>query len=275
MNATDEWYDVEELTDHSYRVAEGVMFGTYLVVGEDRALQIDAGAGFGDLQGMVSQLVDVPVTLLLTHSHWDHVGSAHGFEDIRIHDRELAGGTVEASGFSYGPDQFIDDWHAAGREFPDDTDVENFEIPPITGVEAMDPDEPVDLGGRELELVELPGHSPGQLGVLDRDDAVLYGADVIHNDHGLYIHFEGCDIHEYVETFEKLQQMRDAGAFDTLYLAHARPLSGEGLDLIDEYHEGLQAILNDELEYEMIDEGLPARRYEIAGNPVLTKPDVA
>ena len=69
MNATDEWYDVEPYAAGVWRIVEGGLFGLYLVAGEDRALLIDAGAGVGDLRGMVDQLVEVPVTLLLTHGH--------------------------------------------------------------------------------------------------------------------------------------------------------------------------------------------------------------
>lgn len=280
MNDTDDWYEIDRLSDHSYRIAEGVMFGTYLVVGEERALQMDAGGGFGDLRSTVEGLVDVPVTLLVTHAHWDHLGSAHQFSgDALVNDRErTADGEVPldivTDDFGYGPEEFVADWRGAGRSFPDGFDEESFEIPTVTGVDAVGDGETIDLGGRELEFLHVPGHSPGQTAVLDRADGVLYGADVIHNDHGLYVHFEGCDLEDYVETFERLRDLRDEGAFDTMYIAHARPLSGDELDIIDDYIEGLRAILAGDLDYELTDDHPQARRYEIGGRPVLTKPDV-
>jgi glyoxylase-like metal-dependent hydrolase (beta-lactamase superfamily II) len=279
MNATDDWYEVEALTDHSYRIAEGSMFNTYLVVGEKRALQIDAGGGFGDLRGLVEGLVDVPVRLLLSHSHWDHIGAAHRFDDVLIdgterHPDGRVTTDVVTDDFGYSPADFVADWRGAGRSFPDGVDVEGFEIPPIEGVEAVSPGDRIDLGGRTLELVGVPGHSPGQLAALDREDGVLYGADVLHNGYGLYIHFEGCDIEEYVTTLERVIDLRDEGAFDTLYLAHARPLSGDDLDILDDYLAGLRAVLAGDLEYEMTEEHPRARRYEVAGNPVLTKPEL-
>ena len=279
MNATDDWYDIDQLTDHSYRLTEGGLFGTFLVSGEERALQVDAGGGFGDLRGTVDGLVDVPVTLLLSHSHWDHMGAAHQFENVRIHDRErTADGQVTTdvvtNDFGYGPEDFIADWQATGQSFPDRFDAEAFEIPPATGVGPAEPGETVDLGGRELELVGVPGHSPGQLAVLDRADGVLYGADVLHREHDLYIHFDGCDIHEYVETLQRVRDLRDEGAFDTLHVSHAHTLSGEDLDLIDDLLAGLEAVLDGDLDYELTEEEPQARRYEVAGHAVLTKPDV-
>lgn len=274
MNATDDWYDIVELYDGAWRVAEAVVFGSYLIAGEERALLIDAGIGVGDLRGMVEELVDVPVTLLLSHSHWDHVVNGNQFEDVVADPREHDDGRITGGGFDYGPEQWIDDWRETGRGFPDGFDPDEYEIEPITGVESIGPGETVDLGGRELELLAVPGHSPGQLAVLDREAGALFGSDVIHNDYGLYVHFEGCNAREYLATFERLIDLRDAGAFDTLYLSHSRPLSGDDLSLMDSFRDGLEAILADELDYERVDDGTPARRYEIAGKDVLTKPDV-
>lgn len=276
MNATDDWYEIEQINDYTYRIAEGVIFNSFLFEGADRALLVDAGAGIGDLRGMVDQLVDTPVTLLLTHSHWDHIGGAHAFDDVRIHEHERhpdgqVTEDVVLKNSSYGPTDFVAEWQAGGKSLPDAFDPESFEIPPVTGVEPFHPGTEIDLGGRSLETYHLPGHSPGQIGVLDRDACILYGADVIHRDHGLYIHFTGCDVEAYIETFERVRELRESNAFDRLYIAHDRPLDGEGLLLIDEFIDGLRSIVAGNLDYEIVDPGSgPARQYEIAGKHVLT-----
>ncbi len=274
MNSTDEWYDVEAIGDGSYRIAEGVIFGSYLLVGDERALLIDSGAGVGDLRGLIDGLVDVPVTLLASHAHWDHVGNAAQFDDVVADERERDGDRLVPSGLAYGPADWVADWEAAGNSFPDGFDPRTFDVEPTTGVGTVSPGETIDIGGRELELFHVPGHSPGQLAVLDREAAVLYGADVVHNGHGLYVHFEGCDVRDYVNTFDRLIELRDDGGFETLYLSHARALAGDDLSLLEAFRDGLEAALDGELDYELIDEGVPVREYEIAGKTVLTKPDI-
>ena len=278
MNATEEWYDVDRLTDHSWRLTEAVLFGSFLVEGEDRALLIDAGSGAGDLRGMVEQLVDVPVTLLLSHSHWDHIGAAHQFDDVCIHPRErTADGRVTTDvvtdDFGYAPEDWVADWRAADRPFPDGFDPDGFEIQPVEDVAAVEPGDTIDLGGRTLELHHVPGHSPGQLAALDREDGVLYGGDVLHREHALYVHFEGCDLSAYLDTLERLCDLRDAGAFDTLHVSHAPSLSGDELSLLDSFRDGVADILAGELEGERVDDHPPAVRYEIAGKDVLVDPD--
>ena len=277
MNATDEWYEIDEIAPHATRIAEGVIFNSFLIEGDDRALLIDTGAGFGDLRTLVEGLTDLPVTVLVSHSHWDHVGAVSQVDDVLVDERELdAEGHVstDLTGGGYGPEAFAADWREAGREIPDGVDPATFDIEPHTHPETIAPGDTIDLGGRELELLHVPGHSPGMLASLDRDEGVLYGADVVHRQHGLYVQLDGSDIHDYVDTFDRLIDMRDDGVFDTLYISHDRPLSGDGLSLLSDLRDGLQAIIDDDLDYELTEDG-SVREYTIAGNPVLTKPDVS
>ncbi|WP_254525753.1 MBL fold metallo-hydrolase [Natrinema caseinilyticum] len=280
MNDTDDWFDIEEISDNSWRISEATFFNDYLFAGEERALLLDASVGIGNLRAMVETLVDVPVTVVLTHSHWDHMGAAHQFDDVRVHNAELpSDGTVRsdyvAEEFHVDLSGWIDSWRDQGGQFPDGFDPENYEIQPASNITDVAEGEVVDIGNRELEFIHLPGHAPGQLGALDRERGDLYGGDVIHIQQNLYIHFGGCDIHDYVDTFARLRELRDEGVFDTLYTAHNPPMSGDELSLLDEYHEGLQAILADELPYRSNDERPPGRVYRIAGNEVITKPDVS
>lgn len=280
MNDTDDWFDVERLDERSWRISEGVVFHTYLLAGDDRAVLVDAALGVGDLRSVVEDLVDVPVTVLLTHSHWDHMGAAHQFDDVLIHDFERgADGRVTshqvADVYPADFDGWAAQWRDADQEFPDGFDPDGYEIPPATGVEPVRPGATLDLGGRSLEIVHVPGHSPGLLGALDRDAGDLYASDVVHIDYSIYAHFGGCDLVAYEDTLAGLSELRHAGAFDTLYTGHNRPLSGDDLSLIDEFHDGVVAILADDLDYEPVDGELTGRRYEVAGQDVLTKPGVS
>ena len=60
----------------------------WLILGERSALLIDAGIGVSPLRPVVEAITDLPVALLLTHSHFDHIGGAHEFADRRMHRAE-------------------------------------------------------------------------------------------------------------------------------------------------------------------------------------------
>lgn len=279
MNDTDDWFAVEQLDADTWRIAEATIFTDYLFAGEDRALVLDGSIGIGNLHALVADLVAVPLVQILTHTHWDHMGTAHQFEDVRVHpaERTPAGGVSPdyvADDFNYDLADWMAMYREEGGEFPDSVDPETYEITPVADVGTATGGETIDLGDRELELLHLPGHAPGQLGVLDRDRGVCYGGDVVHIEYSLFAHFEGCDVHDYIETFARLRELRDEGAFDTLYTAHNRPLSGDELSLLDEFHDGLEEIVAGEREGEPNDEHPPGTVYDVAGHEVVTKPDV-
>jgi glyoxylase-like metal-dependent hydrolase (beta-lactamase superfamily II) len=229
---------------------------------------------------IIADLVDVPVTLLLTHSHWDHIGAAHQFDDGRIHERERGPdgrvGIDTLSGeFVDRPAQFVERWRAEGGAFPDGFDPDAYAIEPATDVRALADGDRIDLGDRTLDVVHLPGHSPGHVGLLDREVGVLYGGDVVHGDHGLYAHFADCDLRDFAASFDRLVDLREAGAFDTLCTGHNPPIAGDDLDLLARLRDGLREILAGELELERVETVRgPAHRFEVGESAVLTEPSV-
>lgn len=277
MNSTSDWYEVEQLDQGNYRVSEGVVFNNYLLAGDERGVLIDAGIGFGDMATFVAELVEPPVFLLLSHSHWDHMGAAYQFDDVRIDGREITDGDlVEPKNFGYTPGEFIEEWRAAGRSLPDDFDEDEYELQSVSGVESVQAGDTIDLGNRTVELIDAAGHSPGQLAVLDRENNAFFGSDIIHNNYDLYIHFDGGDVSDYLATLERAVELRDAGAYDTLYLAHSRPLAGEELSQLDTYLDAVREIVAGERSFELVEEPSgEARKYEAGEQYIYTQPSLS
>ncbi|TKR26240.1 MBL fold metallo-hydrolase [Natronomonas salsuginis] len=276
MNATDEWYEVSRLTENGYRITEANDYGMFLVEGDERAVLVDAGAGVGELHSVVTDLVDTPITLVLTHTHWDHIGAASQFDDVLVSPLELPpDGRIRVDSLSgefvERPTQFTNRWVDAGKELPNDFDPSEHAIEP-TDADPLPADGRIDLGDRSLEVIELPGHSPGHVGLLDSATDTLYGGDVIHFDHNLYVMFEDCDLEAYADSIARLKDLRDDGAFEVLATSHNEPLSGDDLDIVDDLLEGLHEIAADGREYEIVETDWgEARSYEIGDSDVLTK----
>lgn len=279
MNATDDWYDATRVAEGSYKLDEADGYGSFLVEGDDRALVIDAGVGVGDLRGLATEMVDLPLTLVLTHSHWDHIGAAAQFDDVFLGEGELpADGRVAIDSmtdeFDHRPTQFANRWVEDGNELPgglapDAHAIEPFDASPVPV------DEGFDLGDRTLDVVPFPGHSPGHLGLLDPATGVLYGGDVIHFEKNLYVMFEDCDLGAYVDSMERLRDLRDGGAFDVLATSHNPPMSGDDLSLIDDLLKGLREIAADDRAYEIVETDWgEARSYQIGPSTVMTKVDI-
>jgi glyoxylase-like metal-dependent hydrolase (beta-lactamase superfamily II) len=128
--------------------------------------------------------------VLLTHAHLDHVGGAAEFDDRAAHPAEaglLAAG-VPAS--LYGAELYarlgID---AAGEPVPElmidalprpDYDPATYRVEPVTLHRTLDDGDRVDLGGRVLTVLHLPGHTPGSIALLEERTGTLYSGDVVY-----------------------------------------------------------------------------------------------
>ena len=85
------WFVPVPLRPGVWLIAEPGHVNSYLVEGDERAALIDAGTGIAPLAPVVRRLTDRPVTVVLTHNHFDHVGGAHEFDRVAIHPAGIAG----------------------------------------------------------------------------------------------------------------------------------------------------------------------------------------
>ena len=165
-----EGYTVQLVAEDVWAIDEFGADIIYLVKGEKSAAVIDTGSGFGNLKKVIETLTDLPYVVLNTHGHLDHVGGNHEFgkaylseKDFKMADTEkLRSGwkkyvekTKKEPGF-YGTEYIIE-----GRE-PGD-----FQMLPLSEHQIF------DLGGRSLEVLFTPGHTPGSVVFLDKEDFEL------------------------------------------------------------------------------------------------------
>lgn len=277
MNGTDDWYETTQLADSSVQITEAERFRCFVIEGTARTLLVDTGIGVGDLAEFVRGRWGRPHCVLLTHWHWDHLGGACDFDRVGIHPTERNDdGSVSidtlSSEFVDSPRRVVTEW-AGANPLPDDFDVESYGVRPIEDVIAVAPGETFDLGDRSVETVHLPGHSPGQQGVLDRTEGVLYGADLVHLNGDLLANFEHSDVEAYRDSVVRVRSLKDDGAFETLATAHNGPITD--LSLVDSMVDGLESILDGTARSTVVDTRWgPALEFEFDRFSVLTKPTV-
>jgi len=277
MNSTTDWYDIRSLDERSYLIWEIDRYAAYLLEGDSEALLVDTGCGVGDLRGLVEELTDLPVRLFLTHSHWDHIGNAAQFDDVMAHPRECASdGSVAIDGvaddFVHRPEQALSTWREEEVTLPDRFEPAEYHIDPIEDVQAAYAGDILELGGRRLELLALPGHSPGQLGLLDREQGTLYGADIIGADRQLLAHFSNADPTMYLSSVRLLCDLYKAEAFDTLATGHSPPLSGTSLDVLEDMAAGLATVVDGDETGQTVETRYgPAHEYAFDGITILAR----
>lgn len=176
----DPWFEV-------YKVATGVMaiyephqseetIG-YLITGDRRALMFDTGMGIGDLKTLTAKLIRLPVVVLNSHTHDDHVGNNWQFDTVYGMDtdftRRNARGSREdaqaeiASGEVCGP-------------LPAGFDRNAYATRPWKIAKYVHDSERIDLGGRTLEVIATPGHTPDAIALFDRKHGLLFTGDTYY-----------------------------------------------------------------------------------------------
>lgn len=137
--------EIRQIDEHTWHGNGHVMANEaiYIIEGNDRALVIDAGTEIKDYDKIIAQITSKPVTLVATHVHPDHTGSAvNYFDEIYINAADMV--NVKAKMGNYkGEIKYLVDG------------------------------EVIDLGGREIEVIFTPGHTPGSTTFMDK--AAGYG----------------------------------------------------------------------------------------------------
>ena len=179
------------------------------------------------MQKRLQGLVNLPIELLNTHGDIDHVGSNDEFESFYMNP-------AEASNYY-------------------NTQKKTGTIIPVTDGDI------IDLGDRELEIITLPGHTPGSIAVLDKKNRVLISGDPIQ-DGNIFMFGVQREIHAYLLSLEKLKKYLDK--FDTIYPSHGSfPVTPE---IIDSLYEGATRILAGEVEGSDAEfHGIKIKRYDV------------
>lgn len=176
----DEWFTVERLDDKSFVISEYHHWEephSYLLLGEARALMIDTGLGVGNILKVVRQLTDLPVTVATTHAHWDHIGGHRQFKDIGVHEKEAQ---WLSGNFPLSLTKVKQSLTCQICPFPSDFCLENYQIYK-NGVQHRFLDgDIIDLGGRNLQVIHTPGHSPGHCCFFELERRWLYTGDLVY-----------------------------------------------------------------------------------------------
>ena len=129
----------------------------------------------------------------------DAIAQAGGDSSVRT---DLFGEAVEPyrrAGYEFGP-RLVD---AAPHA---DFDPTAFEVAAAPATRILDEGDMVDLGDRSFEVLHLPGHSPGSIGLWEPATGVLFSGDVLY-DGPLLDQLDGSDTDAYVRTIERLREL--------------------------------------------------------------------
>ncbi len=208
MSIQSNWFTVEKIDDLTYAISE---YGhwenvhSYLLIGKKCACLIDSGLGIGDITKIVDRLTDLPIMVITTHVHWDHIGGHRFFDQIYVH-------SAEAEWLRNGIPISLEDVRKnvikepISKPLPEGFDIYNYY--PFTGEpsgELVD-GEQIELGDRNFTIIHTPGHSPGHICIYEEDKGYLYTGDILYKG-TVYAFYPSTDPVKLADSVQKLSQL--------------------------------------------------------------------
>jgi hydroxyacylglutathione hydrolase len=213
---------VVPINDHIWLLDDNNEGTGYVVAGKEKALIIDTMNGYEDVRAIAQTLTNLPLTVVNTHGHADHIIGNVYFDRAFLHPADV---TLAEECF-HSPE-----FQEAAQKYG----LKPAEMVPIHGGDVF------DLGGVQLEVIETPGHTPGSICLLDRKDRILFSGDTIVPHVWMQLP-KSLPLTTLVHSLDNLLAL--GGAFDKIFTGHStnEPLPAshckEERDAVQEVIEG-------------------------------------
>lgn len=182
--APEDWYRLERKSDDVTLIAEPFIQEFYRcnvwhVRGRDRDMLVDSGMGVVSLREWVPLVSERALTAVASHTHFDHIGCHHEFEDRWVHKLEadiLANPTNAATlADPYVTDEIFE------KLPPEPYASAGYGVRSAPATRLLEDGDIVDLGDRHFEVIHTPGHSPGGLALWEAETATLFSGDIVYD----------------------------------------------------------------------------------------------
>lgn len=187
---------ISKLEDRTWVIETNDQTTMYILEGDDQAMLIDTGTKCEELDRVVREITRKPLVVVLTHNHRDHAGNIHYFDEVYMHPADT---TVATNAHYEGEFKWMND----GDLF--------------------------DLGGREIEVLLMAGHTPGSVVFVDRSIQAAFTGDAFGSGQ-VWLHLTPhVPMSEYYASCVRMEKVMNEQNITKLYVGHfphvKRPLA--------------------------------------------------
>ena len=173
----------------------------YLIIGNKRALLFDTGMGISDVKKVLQHLTNLPIhrasiRILMTIMS-EGIGSSdtiHGMDTDFT--RKNAQGSREDAQSEITPDQLC-------GPLPKGFDPKTYVTRPWKITAYLHDGERFDLGGRTIEVIATPGHTPDAISLIDRANGLLFTGDTYYPA-PIWLYRPETDLNAYAASIRRL-----------------------------------------------------------------------
>jgi glyoxylase-like metal-dependent hydrolase (beta-lactamase superfamily II) len=254
------WFEVQQLDPGVHLISEPGHVNSFLIQGGKSAILFDTGLGVANIRKVAEELSNLPLLVVNSHYHFDHTGGNRLFNEIAIH--RIGASLLQqpsppglAEGYmaytqrmlqAWGPYKEADDiyFHLLTaermiRSLPDGFDPATYQIVPTVPTHLLEEGDVLDLGGRLLQVMHTPGHSPDCICLFDEENGFLFGGDTI-NTGPIYAQLGDSNVDDFARSTARLAEM--AGAVQRVFVCHFLRVENHPA-LLREIAEGFQQLL--------------------------------
>ncbi|TFF33442.1 MBL fold metallo-hydrolase [Mucilaginibacter psychrotolerans] len=222
------WFKVYAIGHDTYAIDEPYNWEEtigYLILGKDKALLFDTGMGLDTISLLVKELTKLPVIVLNSHTHPDHIGGNHEFSNVLAMDTRYTRSNA-AKGYAHNDVK----WEVAPASFClarlPKQDTARYAIKPFKVSRFIKSKEVIDLGQRKLQVIATPGHTPDAICLYDARAGYLWCGDSFYEG-PILLSSDGTDLKAYQQSINKMARL--AAKAKWVLPAHNLPMAQPAL----------------------------------------------
>ncbi|MGI9238705.1 MAG: MBL fold metallo-hydrolase [Woeseiaceae bacterium] len=256
--ASNDWFEVYEVEADVFAIYEPFQWQeviSYLIVGTETAILFDTGNGIGDIKAIVDQLTDKPVRVINSHSHFDHIGGNYQFEEVLSVSTPFT--LARTTGIQSEELKLEVSAQARCKDLPSGVTEADHRINPFSISQKISDGDVIDIGGRQLEVLQVPGHTDDSVALVDRTAGLLWSGDSFYEG-PIWLFFPETDLVAYRRSVGRFAEL--APGLVAVFPAHNTPKANPGL--LIQLRENLDRVLAGQLEPVPVSDGNVEFRFE-------------
>lgn len=223
----DPWFTIQEIDQTTFAISE---YGhwekvhSFLLIGDEQAVLIDTGLGIDSIKRMTDQLTDLPIIVITTHVHTDHIGNHDEFETIYVHEQDsdwlingIKGLPIEQIRMDIARD--------ITKPTPETFHPETYTPYQGKPTKLVVDEEIIQIGNRKLTIYHTPGHSPGHICIFDETTGYLFTGDLLYDETPIFAFYPSTSPVDLVDSLERITEIENVtmiyGSHNTLGLEPA------------------------------------------------------
>lgn len=215
------YFILKRVENNIYSIFDPAMVFCTLIIGKEKALLFDTGYGLGDLKTVIKTITDLPLIIVNSHGHVDHIGGNWQFDEVNIHEDDInlheshSTKEIKIQTINLLKEQKIPPNFTEPYVFPANFSEDEYMKRSSKTLIPIREGHIFDLGEEKLEVIHIPGHTKGGIGLLYEKLGILFAGDAISPFLWMFGE-ESTSIETLIDSLYKLKRLN----FNKIFLSH-------------------------------------------------------